>query len=101
MQRRTYQLTIHRIPPELAAALQKEQARAGRPLNDLILELLRQGLENLPAVPEPAPEPKPVAPEPKKREEQRPERKPRRGPDDDEEEEALLLRDTRQSIAIP
>jgi len=100
MQRRTYQLTIHRIPPDLATALQKEQARSGRPLNDLILELLRQGLESLPAAEEPAPKPEPPLPEPKKREEHRPERQRRRS-SDDEEEEALLLRDTRQSIAIP
>ena len=58
MSRKTYQLTVHQIPSELANALQKEQTRSGRPLNDLILELLRRGLDNLPA---PPPEAKPKA----------------------------------------
>ena len=109
MPRKTYQLTVHQIPSELANALQKEQTRSGRPLNDLILDLLRRGLENLPAPPkaelkleppkakaEPKPEPK-LEPEPK------PEPKPvkkERIPDE-EEEEPLRLRDAHQSIAIP
>ena len=67
MPRKTYQLTVHHIPSELANALQKEQTRSGRPLNDLILELLRRGLDNLPAPPkaELKPEPKAKAAEPK------------------------------------
>ncbi|HWM91754.1 MAG TPA: DEAD/DEAH box helicase [Thermoanaerobaculia bacterium] len=134
MQRRTYQLTVQHIPTELANALQKAQTRAGRPLNDLILELLRRGLENLPEPePKPAPEPEKPKPEVKAKAEPKPEikqkaepkqepRQPKAEPKpeikppkpapartparkerafEDDEEETLLLRDVRQSIAIP
>lgn len=109
MQRKTYQLTVHHIPAELANALQKEQTRSGRPLNDLILEMLSRGL-GLPAA-ETAPEPKPKAkPEPKPKPEPKakeppartaPARPTRKEEPAEDEEEALLLRDTRQPIAIP
>ena len=114
MPRKTYQLTVHQIPSELANALQKEQTRSGRPLNELILELLRRGLENLPA-PQPEkpkaelkPEPKAKAaeprPEPKLEPEPKPEPKPavrKERAAEEDEEEPLLLRDAHQSIAIP
>ncbi len=116
MPRKTYQLTVHQIPSELANALQKEQTRSGRPLNDLILELLRYGLENLPAPqPEPPkaelkPEPKAKAaeprPEPKLEPEPKPEPKPVRKElahvaETEDEDEPHLFRDAHQSIAIP
>jgi ATP-dependent RNA helicase RhlE len=124
MPRKTYQLTVHQIPSELASALQKEQTRSGRPLNDLILELLRRGLDHLPAPqpeakpkaelkpepkakaaeprPEPRLEPEPK-PEPKAKPEPKPEHKPARKDRaaEEDEEEPLLLRDAHQSIAIP
>ncbi|HVG07437.1 MAG TPA: DEAD/DEAH box helicase [Thermoanaerobaculia bacterium] len=112
MPRKTYQLTVHQIPSELANALQKEQTRSGRPLNELILELLRRGLENLPA---PQPDTKPVAelkpepkakaaepkPEPKLEPEPKPARKDRAAEEEEDEEEPHLFRDAHQSIAIP
>jgi ATP-dependent RNA helicase RhlE len=118
MPSKTYQLTVHHIPSELANALQKEQTRSGRPLNDLILELLSRGL-GLPAAepkPEQKPEPKPKAkPEPKPEPKAKPEQKPKPEPkakepapakpakkeEPAEDEEELLLRDRRQPIAIP
>lgn len=119
MPRKTYQLTVHQIPSELANALQKEQTRSGRPLNDLILELLRRGLDNLPAPPpekpkaelkpeppkakaEPKPEPK-LEPEPKPEPRAKPEPKPARKERaaEEDEEENLLLRGSHESIAIP
>jgi ATP-dependent RNA helicase RhlE len=115
MPRKTYQLTVHQIPSELANALQKEQTRSGRPLNDLILELLRRGLDNLPEPPkaELKPEPKTKAaepkPEPKLEPEPKPEPKPVKPPAptrkekaaEEDEEERLLLRGAHESIAIP
>src|SRR5215207_7473045 len=87
MARKTYQLTVHQIPSELANALQKEQTRSGRPLNDLILELLRRGLDNLPA-PQPEkpkaelkPEPKAKAAEPRPAPKLEPEPKPEPRPE--------------------
>lgn len=114
MPRKTYQLTVHQIPSELANALQKEQTRSGRPLNDLILDVLRRGLDNLPAQPEkPKAELKPEPPkakaeprpEPRLEPEPRPEPKPaprKERTEDEEEEESLRLRDaSQQSYAIP
>jgi ATP-dependent RNA helicase RhlE len=118
MPRKTYQLTVHQIPSELANALQKEQTRSGRPLNDLILELLRYGLENLPAPQpekpkaelkpeppkakaEPRPEPK-LEPEPKPEPKPEPNRAPRKErTEEEDEEESLRLRDSQQPYAIP
>ena len=38
------QLTIHNVPPELAQALEQESLRLREPLEQTVIELLRQGL---------------------------------------------------------
>lgn len=37
-------LTVRNVPPELAKALQEEKARRGKSLNQVVLDLLTQGL---------------------------------------------------------
>lgn len=40
-------LTIHDLPPEVAQALERAEGRERRPLNQIVIDLLRKGL-NLP-----------------------------------------------------
>jgi ATP-dependent RNA helicase RhlE len=100
MPRQTYQLTVHHIPSELANALQKEQTRSGRPLNDLILDMLRHGLDSLPE-PQPKAEEKKPEPEPKPRPQKPPAPARKERVEEEDEDEVLLLRDSHATIAIP